>query len=86
MDVAKCFLRGISPYSQSRAHFTEKLPKEKSDDYEKRTWRERVHVDEESGFICIPPMAIKNCLSECAKRKCLLTQRNVTPVGVVGAL
>jgi len=67
MDVAKCFLRGISPYSQSKAHFTEKLPKEKADDYEDRTWRERLHVDEESGFVCIPPMAIKNCLSECAK-------------------
>lgn len=59
-------LKSVSPYSQSRFHNTPKLEKESNDDYEKRTWRERVHENDE-GFIFIPPMAFKNCLSECAK-------------------
>ena len=59
-------LKSVSPYSQSRFHNTPKLEKEGNDDYEKRTWRERVHVNDD-GFIFIPPMAFKNCLSECAK-------------------
>jgi DNA-binding MarR family transcriptional regulator len=28
----------------------------------------------------------KQLLQECAKRKCLLTQRNVTPVGITGRI
>jgi hypothetical protein len=42
------------------------LDKENSADYEKRTWRERLHVNDE-GKVYIPPMAFKNCLSDAAK-------------------
>lgn len=67
MNIATATLRGISPYSQSRHYETpEKGPKESSSEYEKRTWRERLHVNEE-GFVFAPPMAFKNCLSEAAK-------------------
>jgi hypothetical protein len=59
-------LKSISPYSQSRHYETAKLDKESSKDYEDRTWSDRLHVNEE-GFVYIPPMAFKNCLSECAK-------------------
>lgn len=59
-------LKSVSPYSQSRYHDTPKLEKETSHDWETRTWRERLHVNED-GFVFIPPMAFKNCLSECAK-------------------
>lgn len=59
-------LEGVSPYSQSRFHNTEKLDKEGHDAYEKRTWKNRLHVTE-GGNVFIPPMAFKNCLSECAK-------------------
>ena len=59
-------LQSVSPYSQSRYHGTDKLDKENHDDYEKRTWANRVHVNKE-GYVFIPPMAFKNCLSECAK-------------------
>lgn len=59
-------LTGITPYSQSRHYTTEMLDKETHPAYEKRTWRGRMHVDEE-GFVFIPPMALKNCLSEAAK-------------------
>lgn len=66
MKTAIATLTSVSPYSQSRHHTTEKLPKESASDFEKRTWRERMHVNED-GFVFIPPMAFKNCLAEAAK-------------------
>ena len=57
---------GITPYSQSRHHETPKLDKETSDAYERRTWRNRLHSDQ-AGEVYIPPMSLKNCLSEAAK-------------------
>lgn len=66
MKTAICELESISPYSQSKFYETGKLPKERPDDYEARTWRDRLHVNED-GFVFIPPMAFKNCLSEVAK-------------------
>jgi hypothetical protein len=59
-------LKGISPYSQSKHYETPKLNKESSAAYEERTWRDRLHSDED-GLIFIPPMQFKNCLSEVAK-------------------
>lgn len=66
MKLAVAKLEGISPYSQSRFHNTDKLNKELPNDYEKRTWRNKMHFDED-GMIYIPPLAFKNCLSEAAK-------------------
>jgi hypothetical protein len=66
MKTAICELQSISPYSQSKFYETDKLPKERPDDYEARTWRDRLHVTPE-GFVYIPPMAFKNCLSSVAK-------------------
>lgn len=65
MKIATAQLHSISPYSQSRYHDTPKLDKELPVDYEKRTWRERLHVDDD-GVVFIPPMAFKNCLAEAA--------------------
>lgn len=59
-------LESISPYSQSRMYEVPKLPEELDKDFEARTWRNRLHRDEK-GFVFIPPMAFKNCLSEIAK-------------------
>jgi hypothetical protein len=59
-------LESVSPYSQSRFHNEPKLEKETHDDYEKRTWIKRLHVNDD-GYVFIPPMSFKNCLSECAK-------------------
>lgn len=64
--IATAFLSSLSPYSQSRFHNTAKLNKEAADDYEARTWMERSHVTSE-GIIFVPPMALKNCISEAAK-------------------
>ena len=66
MKIATCQLQSISPYSQSRYHETPKLNKEQPDDYRKRTWRNHLHYDE-AGMVYIPPMTLKNCLSEAAK-------------------
>jgi hypothetical protein len=66
MRTAIATLRSIAPYSQSRAHFTPRLDKERPDEYEERTWRERLHATDD-GRVFIPPMSFKNCLSEIAK-------------------
>lgn len=66
MKLAIATLKSISPYSQSKHYEVEKLKKELPKDYEARTWRERLHVNE-NGKVFIPPMAFKNCLSEVAK-------------------
>jgi hypothetical protein len=66
MKTAVATLKSISPYSQSRHHVTPKLDKESAADYEARTWRQRLHATDD-GFVFIPPMSFKNCLSEVAK-------------------
>lgn len=66
MKRAIASLESISPYSQSRKHNDARQEREQHDDYEKRTWRSRLHVNAD-GNVFIPPMAFKNCLSEAAK-------------------
>lgn len=74
MRIARAQLESIAPYSQSRFYAMEnpKLSRssgsttESGADYEERTWRDRVHVNE-AGNIVIPPMAFKNCIAEIAK-------------------
>jgi hypothetical protein len=66
MRVATAELESLSPYGQSKFYETPKLSKESSADYEERTWRDRLHTDEQQRVV-IPPMAFKNCLSEVAK-------------------
>lgn len=66
MVTLKATLKSASPYSQSRAIQSARNTGEASDVFEDRTWRERIHADE-NGEVFIPPMALKNCLSEVAK-------------------
>ena len=66
--TAKCHLISASKYSQSRPYQVDKKPRETPGDYEKRTWRERLHLsDKNPGKIVIPSMQFKNSLAECAK-------------------
>ena len=65
MRTAIASLQSISPYSQSRAHESEKLNRETHDEYEKRTWRDKCHANE-NGNIFIPPMAFKQGLDKAA--------------------
>jgi hypothetical protein len=66
MKSAKVQLKSMTPYSQGKHYVVEKLKKELPRDYEERTWRERLHVDEK-GEVFIPLTALKNCISEVAK-------------------
>jgi len=66
MQQAIATLTLVTPYCQSRYHNTPKLNKEHADDYERRTWQERLHYDE-NNQILIPGMALANCVKEAAK-------------------
>ena len=66
MKIAIAHLKSVSPYSQSRYHDTPKLDKERPDDYEMRTWAERLSVTED-GRVFIPPMAFKKSLETAAR-------------------
>lgn len=65
MKICNAYLKSATPYSQSRIPQTPKLDKETHEDYEKRTWREKAHSDEE-GHIFIPAMAFKQCVDKAA--------------------
>ncbi len=66
MKAVEVSLASSSPYSQSRYHDAPKLEKEHADDFERRTWRDRLHTTDD-GEVYIPPMAIHKSLSEYAK-------------------
>ena len=59
-------IKGISPYSQSKHIMEPRKERETAEDWEKRTWRERLHYDDK-GQVYIPPMSIKSSIAECAK-------------------
>tara|TARA_Y100001963_G_C6735746_1_gene426275 strand:+ start:142 stop:732 length:591 start_codon:yes stop_codon:yes gene_type:complete len=66
--TAKCHLISSSKYSQSRPYQVDKKPRETPADYEKRTWKKRLHLSNKNpGKIVIPSMQFKNSLAECAK-------------------
>ena len=65
MKTCTATLRSVSPYSSSRPHVTEKLEKETPADFEKRTWREKLHVNDE-GVVFIPGMSFKMALDKAA--------------------
>ena len=67
MKTVTAKIEGISPLQQGRYHQAPPLnEKEGKDDYEKRTWIEKLHVDKD-GNIFIPPMALKKSLETAAK-------------------
>lgn len=66
MKTASVKIKGVSPLSQSKYIRTTRKEKESAQDFEARSWRERLHSDKD-GSVLIPPMAFKNCLSEAAK-------------------
>ena len=67
MKTATFKLFGVSPYSQGAIIQSKKEELSSHDKFEEETWRERMHADKVTGIVFIPPMALKNCLSECAK-------------------
>jgi hypothetical protein len=65
--IAIASLQSLSPYSQSRAHQAPRREKETGEDYERRTWSEKAHVDS-AGEVFIPGMALKMALDSAARR------------------
>lgn len=66
MLLCKAKLVSASPISFSAPIQSIRNTGESHDDFEQRTWRERLHLDGK-GNVFIPPNALKNCLSEVAK-------------------
>jgi len=65
MTIYQAILKSSSPYGQSQAIRSEKNNGELDRAFEERTWRERMHV--KNGYVDIPAMSFKNCLSAAAK-------------------
>lgn len=65
MKIVVATLKSVSPYSQSRYHDTPHLEKESHNDYEVRTWRERLNYTSD-GRVFIPAMAFKKALDSAA--------------------
>lgn len=66
MYTVKAKLVGRTPLGFSKVIQSKKAAKESHDDFEERTWRERIHQDSK-GNAFINPMSMKNCLSAVAK-------------------
>jgi len=66
MLTVECDLVGKSPISWSAPIQSKRDTGEAHDDFEGRTWRERLWVNSD-GHAFIPPMALKNCLSQVAR-------------------
>ena len=67
MRTAIATLKSLSPLSWTKYHDTPKLNKESHEAYEERTWRKKVHSNED-GYMIIPPMAFKKSLDAACKR------------------
>lgn len=61
-------MKSMSPYSQSKYIQEKRTKNETPDEFEKRSWMQRCHFNEE-GRLFIPGLSFKNCLSESAKYK-----------------
>lgn len=66
MKIAKCRIKSVSPLSFSKHVDVDKLNKELPKDYEVRTWREKIHYDNNND-VFIPGSMFKNCLAGSAK-------------------
>jgi hypothetical protein len=63
--VATVTLASMSPYSQSRPHQEPAYENESPEDYDKRTWRSHLHV--ENGFVVLPGKAIYTAICDGAQ-------------------
>jgi hypothetical protein len=68
MRIIVATIKSTSPISFSRYYAQEvpKEPRENDQDYEERTWRNRVHARPD-GYVYVPAFAFKNCLDNAAK-------------------
>ena len=65
MRVATIKIRGITPYSPSKAFTSEKKDKESPEQFDIRCWREHAHVNSKNEVV-IPSVAIGNAIVDTA--------------------
>ncbi len=65
-EVYTARITGSTPMYQGQQYSVPKLTGETNDAYDRRTWRNRMHVDEE-GRVFVPPMALKFGIATAAK-------------------
>lgn len=73
MRVCVAELESITPYSHSRPFTSERGQKESHEEFEKRCWKEKAHVNEK-GELFIPAMSLKYSIDEACKRLGLKVQ------------
>jgi hypothetical protein len=68
-SIATLTLRSLAPYSQSRAHDEDRLEGENHEDYDKRTWRHKLNVEERDGkkVVVIPAHGLMQAFTSGAK-------------------
>ena len=66
MKIALVELESASPISFSKYYEPNRLEGESHLDHEKRTWRNKLHVNQD-GNVVVPPLMIKNTLANAAK-------------------
>lgn len=70
MRICTATIKGVTPYSPSRAvdpAEVPRLPKEGHEEYDERTWRMKATTTE-AGEIAVPQMALKFAVDEAVKR------------------
>lgn len=69
MSVAEISLYGLSPMTQSRQHNDPRLQSENHEDYDLRTWRSKLNVEERDGVntIVIPAHGMQQAIAAGAK-------------------
>lgn len=65
MRVATIKIRGLTPYSPSKAFQSEKNEKESPEDFDKRCWKEHAHTNDK-GEVVIPAVAVGLALANAA--------------------
>ena len=67
MKTVAATIKGLSPLMFSKFARTPRKKNESEQDYEERTWRERMHVNPTTGKAYIPGMAFERSLNAAAK-------------------
>lgn len=68
-SIAKITLVGITPMTQSHQHDAPKLDAENPNDYDIRTWRQKLNVETRDGkpTVVIPAHGVQQCIAAAAK-------------------
>ena len=65
--TATCHIVGTAPLTMSRKHDATALKGEKPDDYDARTWRNKLTVSEDGSTVVLNSFGIKMCIASGAK-------------------